>query len=320
MKSPPSSTNTLLDLIDSPRLEFLMEAHNGLSARIVEEAGFGGIWASGLSISASLGVRDCNEASWTQVLEVIEFMHDAAPATPILMDGDSGFGNFNNARRLVRKLVQRGVAGICVEDKVFPKRNSFIGGDQALAGIDEFSGKIRAMKDIQESPDFCVIARLEGFIAGLGLEEVLERAHAYAGAGADAILVHSKRTDASEILAFAGAWDGSRPLVIVPTTYGDTPAGVFADAGISLVIWANHLMRASHRTMQDVARKIHARQNLDEVENEVVPLSEVFRCHRYGELREAEDRYLPHPVPALRPGACGYRAERPDPSQVILPD
>src|SRR5690606_16235553 len=104
-------------MLASPELEFLMEAHNGLSARIVEETGFKGIWASGLSISASLGVRDNNEASWTQVLEVVEFMSDAT-SVPILLDGDTGFGNFNNLRRLVKKLEQRGVAAVCIEDKL----------------------------------------------------------------------------------------------------------------------------------------------------------------------------------------------------------
>src|SRR5215211_2892500 len=104
-------------LLQSPDVAFLMEAHNGLSARIVEEAGFQAIWASGLSIAASLGVRDCNEASWTQTLECIEFMADAV-GVPILVDGDSGHGNFNNVRRFVAKLEQRGAAGVCLEDKL----------------------------------------------------------------------------------------------------------------------------------------------------------------------------------------------------------
>src|SRR4026209_2221221 len=165
-------------LLKSNRLEFLMEAHNGLSARIVEEAGYKGIWASGLSISAALGVRDNNEASWTQVLAVVEFMADAT-SVPILLDGDTGFGNFNNVRRLVKKLEQRGVAAVCIEDKLFPKTNSFIKSErQPLAELDEFVGKIKAVKDGQRDPDFCVVARLEGFIAGWGLEEVLRRAEA----------------------------------------------------------------------------------------------------------------------------------------------
>ena len=122
-------TKKLKKLLTSPKLEFLMEAHNGLSAKIVEEAGFKGIWASGLSMSASLGVRDNNEASWTQVLEIVEFMSDAT-TIPILIDGDTGYGNFNNMRRLVKKLEQRNIAGVCIEDKLFPKTNSFIAGER----------------------------------------------------------------------------------------------------------------------------------------------------------------------------------------------
>src|SRR5499425_3907984 len=142
-----SKTQQFKRLLQSGRLEFLMEAHNGLSARIVEESGFKGIWASGLSISAALGVRDSNEASWTQVLEVLEFMSDNT-RIPILVDGDTGYGNFNNMRRLVQKLEQRGIGGVCIEDKVFPKTNSFINGtSQPLAEIDEFCGRISAGKD-----------------------------------------------------------------------------------------------------------------------------------------------------------------------------
>jgi phosphoenolpyruvate phosphomutase len=139
-------TTQLRTMVNSPEMAFLMEAHNGLSAKIVEEAGFKGIWGSGLSISAALGVRDNNEASWTQVLDVLEFMSDAT-TIPILLDGDTGYGNFNNMRRLVKKLEQRDVAAVCIEDKLFPKTNSFIGGEnQPLADVDEFSGKIKRQR------------------------------------------------------------------------------------------------------------------------------------------------------------------------------
>lgn len=127
----------------SKNVEYLMEAHNGLSARIVQETGFKGIWASGLGISAQLGVRDSNEASWTQVLDVVEFMSDSSQV-PILLDADTGYGNFNNARRLVRKLEQRGIAGACIEDKLFPKTNSLLDGrKQPLAELEEFALKIK---------------------------------------------------------------------------------------------------------------------------------------------------------------------------------
>lgn len=270
-----------------------MEAHNGLSARIVEDTGFGGIWASGLSISAALGVRDCNEASWTQILEVVEFMRDSAPNTPILLDGDTGFGNFNNVRRLVRKLEQRQISAVCLEDKLFPKRNSFIEGEQTLADPDEFCGKIKAAKDSQTTADFAVIARVEGFIAGLPKEEVLNRANLYYEAGADAILVHSKQQDAGEILAFTKEWNRACPIVIVPTTYGDTPTETFREAGISTVIWANHNMRATITAMQTTCRMIQKQQSIRAVEERVAPLSEVFRLQNTEELSQAETRYLP---------------------------
>ena len=115
----------LRDLIFSNKLEFIMEAHNGISAKIVEETGFKAIWASGLCLSSSLGLRDNNEASWSQVVDILEYMSNAVDI-PILVDGDQGFGNFNNARIFCKNLEQRGIAGVVFEDKLFPKTNSFI--------------------------------------------------------------------------------------------------------------------------------------------------------------------------------------------------
>lgn len=288
-------TTQLKNLLLSPDLEFIMEAHNGLSARIAEEAGFKGIWGSGLSISAALGVRDNNEASWTQVLEVVEFMSDAA-SIPILLDGDTGYGNFNNMRRLVKKLEQRNIAGVCIEDKLFPKTNSFIRGEkQPLAEIDEFAGKIKAGKDSQIDQDFCIVARVEALIAGWGLAEALKRAEAYREAGADAILIHSKISKPDEILAFMKEWENRCPVVIVPTKYYSTPTQVFRDAGISLVIWANHQLRSAITAMKETVNKIYTTQSLIEVEDKVAPLKEVFRLQNDDELQMAENLYLKTP-------------------------
>jgi len=269
-----------------------MEAHNGISAKIVEEAGFKGIWGSGLSISASLGVRDNNEASWTQVLETVEFMSDAT-SIPILLDGDTGYGNFNNMRRLVKKLEQRQIGGVCIEDKIFPKTNSFLRDEaQPLAEIDEFCGKLKAGKDSQSDDDFVIVARIEAFIAGWGLREALKRAEAYHEAGADALLIHSKLSHPSEIFAFMKEWDQRCPIVIVPTKYYSTPTDAFRQHNISIVIWANHLMRAAIHKIQEVARQIHKEENLLSVEDKIVPVSEIFRLQGDEELKEAEKQYL----------------------------
>lgn len=286
-------TTAFRQLLNGPELEFLMEAHNGISARIGEEAGFRGIWAGGLCMSAQYGVRDSNEASWTQVLEMLEFMADAT-RLPILLDGDTGYGNFNNVRRLVRKLEQRGIAAVCIEDKLYPKTNSFIDGDkQQLADVDEFCSRIKAGKDAQADDDFAIITRVEAFIAGWGLGEALRRAEAYHAAGADGILIHSALSRPTEVLAFKREWGDRCPVVIVPTKYHATPTDVFREAGFSLAIWANHLLRAAVTAMQETARTIARDQNLHAVEDRIAPVKELFRLQGASELQEAEERYLP---------------------------
>jgi len=286
-------TTQLREMFYKKDLDFLMEAHNGLSAKIVQETGFKGIWASGLSLSAQLGVRDSNEASWTQVVEVCDFMTECTDI-PILLDGDTGFGNFNNARRLVQKLERADIAGVCMEDKLFPKTNSFIDGElQPLADIDEFCGKIMACKDTQKDPDFMVVARLEAFITGYGLDEAYMRADAYHRAGADAILCHSKRKDDSDIKSFMEAWGDRCPVVIVPTKYPDVSCDTFRDYGVSMVIWANHNMRAMVSAMQKVSQDIYDTQSLAGVEKsgDIVSVAEVFRLQNTAELKKAEAMY-----------------------------
>ncbi|MCA9670622.1 MAG: phosphoenolpyruvate mutase [Myxococcales bacterium] len=295
-----TKSQRLMELLTSREVTILMEAHNGLSAKLACEAGFEAIWASGLSISAALGVRDNNEASWTQVLEVLEFMADASDV-PILLDGDTGYGNFNNVRRLVHKLEQRGVAGVCLEDKLFPKTNSFIDGErQALAEVDEFCGKLRAAKDSQRDDGFVVVARTEAFIAGWGIQEALLRANAYAESGADVILVHSKRKDSTEIMRFMEQWSGAAPVVIVPTKYPSEPIDRFVDAGIYNFIFANHALRTTVTALQRNLRRLYESRDLMTIENEIVGVDEIFRLQNVQELKRSESRYLPQPSATAR--------------------
>ncbi len=285
-------TTQLRTLIQSNELEFLLEAHNGISAKIVEETGLKGIWASGLSISASQGVRDNNEISWTQVLANVELMSDITNI-PILLDGDTGYGNFNNLRRLVKKLEQRDIAGVCIEDKLFPKTNSFLRTDrQPLADINEFCGKIKAGKDVQMDDDFVIVARVEAFITGWGLNEALKRAEAYKDAGADAILIHSKLSNASEVFSFINEWENRLPVVIVPTKFYSTPTESFRENKVSVVIWANHMIRAAVTRMQETAKQIYNDQCLHMVEDTIVPVKEIFRLQDDQELIDAEKIYL----------------------------
>ena len=295
-------TRQLKNMLASGDTEFILEAHNGLSARIVEEAGFKGIWGSGLALSAQHAVRDNNELSWTKVVDQLEFMTDVT-RIPILLDGDTGYGDFNNMRRLVRKLGQIGVAGVCIEDKLFPKTNSFIHGEaQPLEDIQTFCGKIQAGKDSQADDDFSIVARVEAFIAGWGLDEAIRRAEAYHAAGADAILIHSKHSQPDQVLQFAREWANRAPLVIVPTKYYTTPTSVFEQADISLVIWANHMIRSCITAMQSTAKEIYKTRSLVESEGRIATVSEIFRLQGAEELLEAEKRYArggTHPVSSI---------------------
>lgn len=291
--TPAPRTAQLRALLNEPGLSFLMEAHNGLSARIVEDTGFSGIWASGFSISTALGVRDSNEVSAHEVLETVGYMADAT-RIPIMVDGDTGYGNFNNARRFVRGLGRLGVAGVCLEDKLFPKTNSFIGDHQLLADPAEFCGKLTACKDSQTDDDFCVVARVEALVAGRGVPEALERAEAYRRAGADAVFIHSKRTDGQEILAFAEEWARRCPLVITPTTY-HRAVGVdsLEHHGVSTLIWANQNMRACVHAMREVCGEVFRSRGVTGVEPRLASVQEVFTFMGYDELDAANRRYLP---------------------------
>jgi phosphoenolpyruvate phosphomutase len=217
-----------------------------------------------------------------------------ATSLPILIDGDTGYGNFNNARLLVRQLDKMGVAGVCIEDKVFSKTNSFIDGTHDLANIDEFCGKIRACKDTQLSKDFVVVARVEAFISGAGLEEALKRASAYEQAGADAILMHSKRDTPLEIRSFMSAWrqtDNRIPVIIVPTTYF-TSYDDLASLGVSMMIFANHNMRASVTAMEGVCKQIYDTRGIGGLSH-IASVKHIFELQNEAELSDAERRYLP---------------------------
>jgi phosphoenolpyruvate phosphomutase len=225
------------------------------------------------------------------VVDTLEFMSDAT-RIPILLDGDTGYGDFNNMRRLVGKLEQRDIAGVCIEDKLFPKTNSFIHGEQQLLeDVDTFCGKIKAGKDAQQDEDFCIVARVEAFIAGWGLDEALRRGEAYRQAGADGILIHSKLKRPDEVLQFAKEWGNRCPLVIVPTTFYSTPTEIFRQHRISLVIWANHMIRSAIAAMQAAARQVHASESLVDVEGQIATVQEIFRLQGADELLEAEKRY-----------------------------
>jgi phosphoenolpyruvate phosphomutase len=280
----------LKSMIAEKKTHYLMEASNALSAKIVEEAGFKAIWASGLTMCASQGLRDCNEASWTELLAIAECMADVT-SVPILFDADTGYGNFNNVRRLVKKLEQIDIAGMCIEDKKFPKSNSLIDAWQELITIEEFSGKIKAAKDVQSKKDFVVVARTEALIVGATVGEALARADAYRLAGADAIVLHNKSTSIESVEIFCREWANRLPIVLIPTTYFKDLKSKIDVIEPSLIVFANHTLRAAVKAMKSVAQKLHETLDLQSIEDNIDPLEEIFRLQNTAELIDAYRRY-----------------------------
>lgn len=288
-----SASRRLRDRLAQPGPLLVGGAHDALSAKLVEEAGFDAVWASGFEISASHAMPDANILTMTDNLLVAARMVRAVKI-PIIADCDNGFGNAINVIYTVQEYEREGIAGICIEDNVFPKRCSFYAGvKRELAEVEEHVGKIRACVKTRTSPEFCVIARTEALIAGWGMDEALTRGRAYADAGADMVLIHSKSEQPDEVLEFARRWDRKVPLVCVPTIYRQTTAGELAQAGFKVVIYANHGLRASIRAMRQTFARLKEEQRCAAVDDLIVPLEDVYDLIGVSQMKKDEKSFLP---------------------------
>ncbi|MGI6247730.1 MAG: phosphonopyruvate hydrolase [Pseudochelatococcus sp.] len=288
-----SKTNKLRDRIAENGLAHVMAAHSPLSARLAEEAGFDGLWASGFELSALYGLPDVSLISMTQHLDMVRAMAEQS-SLPIIADIDTGFGNAINVIHAIKQYERAGAAAVVIEDKTFPKVTSLIaGGRQELLRIEEFQGKIRAAIAIRSDLDFLIIARTEALIAGLGEEEALKRAAAYEEAGADMILVHSRQKTPDEVESFVRAWNGKVPIVIVPTAYPEmNEERIKALGKIAIVIYGNHALRASVTAMQDVFARILKDRGIHNVNKDIVPVEEIFRLQNMDQVKADEKLFL----------------------------
>lgn len=271
----------------------IVAAHNGLGARLAEQAGFDGIWASGFELSASYGLPDASLISMTQHLDASRAMAEATEI-PIVADIDTGYGNAVNVMHVIERYEAAGMAAIVMEDKMFPKDTSLLaGGRQEMVRIEEFQGKIEAALAARRDPDFMVIARVEALIAGLGQEEARLRGEKYAEAGADAILIHSKSKKPDEIVNFIKEWRIDTPLVLVPTSYPDlTEADIEKLGKVKLVIYANQGLRAAVTAMEKVFAQIRADRGIQHADKTIVPVEHIFDLQKVGDMKKREKRFL----------------------------
>jgi phosphoenolpyruvate phosphomutase len=293
----PSAAAALRELLERPGPVRAAGAHNPLGARLAERAGFDAVWSSGLEISASQGLPDADILTMSELLTVAQAMA-AQVNLPVIADCDAGYGNANNVMHMVRRYEAAGIAAVCVEDKCYPKVNSFIPGRQELCPTEEFAGKIAAAKSAQSRPDLVVIARLEALVAGWDVDEALRRGEAYAEAGADMVLIHAKGESPQPVLDFLHQWRMPQPVAVVPTTYHTVTADELSEAGAKLVIYANHGLRASIAAVTEAFDSILRDGRSTGIEDRISPLSTVFDLQGMGQFLEAERRYVPQPAAA----------------------
>lgn len=286
--TPGIRIKKLRRLLESKEIVRILESHNGLTGLIVEKISaekdgrkteFDGAWISSLTDSVSKGKPDTGIVDLTSRLNTINQVLDAT-TKPIILDGDNG-GELEHFPFMVRTLERLGVSAVIIEDKFGLKKNSLFGTEvtQTQEEVYKFAEKILRGKKAQLETDFMIIARIESMILGKGVYDALIRAKAYIDAGADAIMIHSKKNDASEILEFCtqySKFETKVPLVAVPSTYSQIKEEELINAGVKMVIYANHLLRSAYPAMKKTAEKILMNGRAHECEEDCMPIKEIL--------------------------------------------
>ncbi len=268
-------------------------AHDAMSSQLIENYGFDAVWVSGFGVATMThALPDLNLTTMTETLAAAVRI-DGATSLPVLADCDNGFGGLTNVVRTVVEFERSGIAGICVEDNLFPKRNSLYSGDskRELIPVREQARRIRAGLEARESDSFVFVARVEALIAGHGVEAACERADAYAEAGADAILIHSKDKTLREIEGFLEQWGGlgKIPLVAVPTLFPDFTDQELYDKGFQMVILANHPMRAAVHAMEQTLETLRSERRAAAVDPHIAKVDHIFELVRTKETIALEE-------------------------------
>ncbi|HVE12292.1 MAG TPA: isocitrate lyase/PEP mutase family protein [Elusimicrobiota bacterium] len=265
-------------------------AHSAFSARMLEEAGFPALWLSGFGVSATqFALPDANLVTLSESVEAAHRVC-ASVKIPVIVDADNGFGDAHNAERAVNGYGRAGAAGVCIEDSTFPKRCSlYSSAPRKLLPIPEMCEKLTAARRAADRHGMLLIGRVESLIADLGPRDAVARAQAYAGAGADAVLIHSRAF--APLAKIARSKAVRRPLVVVPTLFPDTPLSEISAAGFSGVIFANQLLRAMMKAGHELLNHMLKAKTLTELDPMLSTVDDVNRMVRVAPewMRERED-------------------------------
>jgi len=259
-----------------------------MSAKLVEHYGFDAVWAGSFAISAIHNVPDASILTMTEFFTAASNMAHACEI-PVIADCDTGYGDATNVRYMVKKYESAGIAGICIEDKTFPKQNSLLeGGSNQLLSEKDFAAKILAANEAKQNKAFTVIARIEALISGMGIKHALKRAYAYEKAGADLILIHSKKITPEEIFEFADSWKGNAPLVVIPTTYYSVNVDELIEHKIKMVIYANQTLRAAHLALSKLLKQMKGANNMSQVQNQMSSMDDIFKLQEMYDVKSQE--------------------------------
>jgi phosphoenolpyruvate phosphomutase len=287
--TPNVRLSKLRRLINSKPIVRILESHSGLTGLIIEKTTylnengineeFDGMWSSSLTDSTSKGKPDIEQVDLTTRLQGINDMLEST-TKPMIYDGDTG-GKPEHFQFTVRTLERLGISAIIIEDKTGLKKNSLFGTSvkQTRDTIEDFSNKIRMGKNSQITEDFMIISRIESFILGDTLEDALERANAYVDAGADGVMIHSKDKSGDDIKSFClefRAKNITTPIIVVPSSYNHIKEEELIDWGANIVIYANHLLRASFPSMQNVAKTILKNKRTSELDDTCMSIKEIL--------------------------------------------
>ncbi|MBR1440740.1 MAG: phosphoenolpyruvate mutase [Lachnospiraceae bacterium] len=289
LSMPEYRRKRLRQLIAMTPVVKAMEAHSGLTGLIVEKTviegkegkldQFDAMWISSLCDSTAKGKPDIELVDMTSRFRTIEDITEVT-TKPIIFDGDTG-GLTEHFVYTVRSLERLGVSAVIIEDKKGLKKNSLFGTEveQTQATIEEFSAKIAAGKKAQLTDDFMIIARIESLILEKGMEDALERAKAFVAAGADGIMIHSRKKDPAEILEFCDkfrAFDQTTPIVVVPSSFNVITEEELAEHGVNIVIYANQLTRSAFPAMQKTAEDILRYHRAKEVDDRLMSIKDII--------------------------------------------
>ena len=265
-------------------------AFDALSAKLVEINGFDAIWAGSFAISATHALPDASILTMTEFLNAATNMEESCNI-PIIADCDTGFGGPSNVNHMIKKYEKSGIAAVCIEDKTFPKQNSFLeDGKQELLPEKEFVAKIIAAKEAQENPNFILIARTESLISGMGMKEAIKRANAYEKAGADAILIHSKQDSPDEVFEVSESWGGTLPLVVVPTSFPTVKIDELISHKIKMIIYANQTLRATHAIISKVLAQLKNSTSINDISVDMTSMQEIFQLQETYNIKKQEEK------------------------------